>query len=65
MAWAKGLRSRYAKIAKEPVPNSFRDLLEQIEDAESRKRRRSTAEPIQRMKYRRMLNPSPGDGLVQ
>jgi hypothetical protein len=42
MAWAKGLRSRYAKVAKEPVPNSFRDLLERIEDAESRKRRRAT-----------------------
>lgn len=42
MAWAKGLRSRDAKVVEEPVPNSFRDLLERIEDAESRKRRRAT-----------------------
>jgi hypothetical protein len=37
-AWAKGLRARYDKVAQKALPERFRDLLEQVDDAESRKR---------------------------
>lgn len=38
MAWAKGLRARYDKVRREPVPNQFRNLLKRIDAADSRKR---------------------------
>jgi hypothetical protein len=38
MAWAKGLRARYDKVAQKALPDRFRDLLEQVDDAESCKR---------------------------
>jgi hypothetical protein len=41
MAWAKGLRARYDRVKREPVPDRFRDLLKRIDDAESHKRRRA------------------------
>ena len=34
MAWAKGLRARYDKVAQEPVPEKFRKLLRQIDETE-------------------------------
>jgi predicted metal-dependent hydrolase len=37
-AWAKGLRARYDQVARESLPDRLRDLLEKLEDAESRKR---------------------------
>jgi hypothetical protein len=38
MAWAKGLKARYDKVAQQPVPDRFRDLLRRIDDADSRER---------------------------
>lgn len=38
MAWGTGLRARYDKVVQEPMPDRFRDLLKQLEDAESRQR---------------------------
>lgn len=35
-AWGTGLRARYDDVAQEPMPDRFRDLLKQLEDAESR-----------------------------
>jgi hypothetical protein len=37
-AWGAGLRVRYDEVAHEPLPDRFRDLLEQLEEAESRRR---------------------------
>jgi hypothetical protein len=37
-AWAAGLKARYDEVAEKPLPDKFRELLERIEDAESRKR---------------------------
>lgn len=36
--WARVLRSRYADVAQQPMPDRFRELLDQLEDAESRDR---------------------------
>ena len=33
--WARVLRARFGEVAKEPMPDRFRELLEQLEDAES------------------------------
>lgn len=38
LAWAWGLRSGYDMVTEEPVPDRFRDLLEQLAEAESRER---------------------------
>ena len=36
--WARVLKTRYGEVAQEPMPDRFRELLEQLEDAESRHR---------------------------
>jgi len=36
--WARVLKARYGEVAQEQMPDRFRELLEQLEDAESRKR---------------------------
>ena len=36
--WARVLRIRYGEVAREPIPDRFRELLERLEDAESRDR---------------------------
>ena len=38
--WAAVLRVKFDKVAKEPIPDRFRDLLGRLDAAESRKRRR-------------------------
>ena len=35
-AWAAGLGAKYNEVAEEPLPDKFRELLEQLEDADSR-----------------------------
>jgi hypothetical protein len=37
-AWSAGLKAGYSKVAHEPMPDKFRELLKELEDAESRKR---------------------------
>lgn len=34
LAWGMGLRSKYDEVAQELLPDLFRDLLEQLENAE-------------------------------
>lgn len=36
--WARALKVGYDEVAQEPMPNRFRELLEQLEKAESRNR---------------------------
>jgi hypothetical protein len=37
--WARVLKAGYGEVAQEPMPDRFRELLEQLEDAEARDRR--------------------------
>jgi hypothetical protein len=37
-AWAAGLRSNYNEVAREPLPDRFRDLLEQLDEVDLRSR---------------------------
>lgn len=36
--WSRVLKTNYDEVVQEPVPDRFRELLEQLEDAESRER---------------------------
>jgi ADP-heptose:LPS heptosyltransferase len=36
--WARVLKANYDEAVQEPMPDRFRELLEQLKDAESRKR---------------------------
>jgi hypothetical protein len=36
--WARVLKAGYGEVAQEPMPDRFRELLEQLEDAEPRNR---------------------------
>lgn len=36
--WARVLKTRYGEVVQEPMPDRFRELLEQLEDAELRDR---------------------------
>lgn len=36
--WARVLKARYREVAQEPMPDRFRELLERLQDVESRDR---------------------------
>lgn len=36
--WARVLKSRYGEVAQQPMPDRFRELLDLLEDAETRER---------------------------
>jgi hypothetical protein len=36
MAWGAGLRAKYDAVAREPLPDRFRELLEQLDEVEAR-----------------------------
>ena len=36
--WARVLKARYSEVAHEPMPDRFRELLERLQDTESRDR---------------------------
>lgn len=37
MAWARGLRAGYDRLAQESLPDRFRELMEQLENMEPRR----------------------------
>ena len=43
-AWARRLRARYNDVAEEPLPDRLRDLLERLQDADSRRPRMKSRE---------------------
>jgi hypothetical protein len=44
-AWARRLRARYDDVAQEPLPGSFRELVERLQDADLRHRRTKARTP--------------------
>lgn len=42
--WERVLKAGYGEVAREPMPNRFRELLHRLEDAESHDRR-----PVRRL----------------